>query len=677
MANRSRAAIRAGWAIVAALGLVAGPPPTVSAAGPLPPQLPTSDRFQPGPCPFELAGEEAQRQTQCGVLSVPERRDRPNGRTLALAVAVARARDPARALEPVIYLAGGPGASALHELSIWGGSTLGDRHDVILLDQRGTGFSKPSLVCGLGFGEMVPPDERWTREELFQNYEVGTAKCRSRLIADDVDIAAYTTNENAADVEDLRVALGIEQWSLYGISYGTRLALEVMRDHPDGVKAVVLDSAYPPQAPADEDQGARLDRAFDALVALCASDAACAASYPDLGARFADSMDRLGAKPFLGYGEIASHTIEAALRGWLYQTQVIGLLPALVHSAEIGNTAPYLPILEALPPSPDEVALGLNLSIECSERQAQARPSAIAADVAAHPRWRALLERDWVPTACQAWNVPAASPADLAPVHSSIPTLIFEGTLDPATPPSYGDMTAATLDHATVVRVPGFGHGVTVFHCPSGIRDAFLVDPSASLDTSCVDTVFPSSGRFITDRVANVGLGRIYTQLLFGLNGPTLGDRLIAGYVFGVFALTLVGWAALALRSIRRRRAAPVSADPVGGAVTRRDETPTLVRLARALGLAAIAADLVFVVGLAVTLAGETDPLQRALGLPVGVAWILGAAAVGAICAIGLAVVVGVIVARRIGRRRTRIHLIVLASACLIAGGVLRYYGVF
>src|SRR5690606_39073830 len=99
---------------------------------------------------------------------------------------------------------------------------------------RGTGYSQPFLGC---YGD----------EEAEDNLAYARL-CHADLTAQGIRLNAYTSAENAADIADLRVALGYEQVNLYGISYGTRLALTIMRDHPQGIRSVVLDSVYPPDA---------------------------------------------------------------------------------------------------------------------------------------------------------------------------------------------------------------------------------------------------------------------------------------------------------------------------------------------------------------------------------------------------------------------------------------------
>jgi pimeloyl-ACP methyl ester carboxylesterase len=648
--------------------------PGATRAAPLPVGLPGNDAFRHGPCPIGEPADLAAHGIECGVLTVPERHAVPGGPTIELAVAVIHARDTATALEPVIHLAGGPGESAVLGLPRWAGSTLTARHDLILLDQRGTGYSRPSLACRQMW---LTEDPRLPTSDYLAGIAAVTTECRARLVAAGVDVSAYSTNESAADVEALRVALGIERWSLYGISYGTRLALEVMRDHPAAVASAILDSAYPPNARSFEDHGARLDRAFDAVVAGCRAEPACAARFPDLGARFGASLERLEAEPWESYsGLVPGHTIAAAVRGWMYDTRLGSLLPALIDAADRSDPSPFLLLLD--PPEPrlmEEDSRGMNLSVECAERGGRADAAAVAADLAAHPRWRVLLERDWYPVSCAAWSVPPADASDVAPVTSSIPTLILAGELDPVTPPEYADLAASTLARSTVVRVPGFGHAVTLVRCPSDLRDAFLAAPDAPLDTSCLAGLFGGAPRYVTDTVANAGLGRMYHELLFGPSLPAAGHWLLAGYVAAVFALWIAGWVGGGARS-RPRRAPVAGLDGPEPAEPIRERDPGVLRGGRLLGLGAIFAHLVFVAGLAIILAGQPEPLRRDLGLPAGAGWLLAVATLASILGVGLVALAIVALATRAGRRRSRLALVLHAVACAIVSGTLIRYGV-
>ncbi|MBN2305122.1 MAG: alpha/beta fold hydrolase [Anaerolineae bacterium] len=238
-----------------------------------------SGNFSTVPCPFNVPPEV---NVTCGVLTVPENRQVANSGTIHLAVAIVPALSANPLPDPIFYLEGGPGGSALVGIDSWYTSPYREQRTIILLEQRGTGFSEPSLNCS----EMDNESE----DELGQ-----VEACRDRLLAEGIDLTAYNSRENAADVEALRQALGYDQVNLYGISYGTRLALTVMRDYPAGLRAVVLDSVYPPNIDTNYTASADTYQLISTMFADCAAQSACAQAFPNLEQRFYDALDQISA----------------------------------------------------------------------------------------------------------------------------------------------------------------------------------------------------------------------------------------------------------------------------------------------------------------------------------------------------------------------------------------------
>ncbi|MCU0491295.1 MAG: alpha/beta hydrolase, partial [Chloroflexaceae bacterium] len=208
----------------------AAPQPAASAPRTLAPQFRWND------CPFdpdEYLIEEG--EVRCGTLTVTEDRKQNGGRLIQLAVVVVAsiAADPAP--DPILFLAGGPGGGAINDVEDWLYSPLRDERDIILLDQRGTGYSQPNLACP----ELA--------DEGYDTELDALEACRDRLRQQWVNLQAYNSAATAADVAELREALGYEQINLFGVSYGSRVALTVLRDAPQGIRSVILDSAYPPE----------------------------------------------------------------------------------------------------------------------------------------------------------------------------------------------------------------------------------------------------------------------------------------------------------------------------------------------------------------------------------------------------------------------------------------------
>jgi pimeloyl-ACP methyl ester carboxylesterase len=284
--------------------------------------------FVPGPCPFLVVAPEVDGETiVCGTLDVPESRQGLSDNTITLAVAIVRSTSPSPGV-PVLYFEGGPGGSAMSSAaSYWVSSGLREYADIILLDQRGTGYSLPSLNCP----EVDDPDLPADAD--------AEALCRERLLREGVAIAAYTSAENAADAADLVQALDLPQVNLFGVSYGTRLALTMMRDYPERIRAVILDAVYPPQVNGYDEQAANGARAFEQLFADCEADAECRAAYPDLRAVFLQMIGDLNEVPMRGvddYGdpaELFGDTVVNELFQLLYDTAAIPDLPLMIMAA--------------------------------------------------------------------------------------------------------------------------------------------------------------------------------------------------------------------------------------------------------------------------------------------------------------------------------------------------------
>ena len=274
------------------------PTPTPAAPTPSTNGVP---RFEPADCWFD----EPQGQTvECGYLIVPEDRANPsNDKTIQLAVARFKSDSSNPQPDPIVYLEGGPGGSPLRSympvFNVYFAPFL-EKRDLILLDQRGTGYSQPALDCREYYDWALSVlDQDLSVEESEQQGNAASLACRERLVGSGVNLAAFNSAENAADVNDLRVALGYEQLNLYGISYGTRLALTVLRDFPQGLRSVVIDSVVPLQSNLYTEIPGNGARAFELLFEACATDAACSAAYPDLRGVFFDLVDQLNDKPVI------------------------------------------------------------------------------------------------------------------------------------------------------------------------------------------------------------------------------------------------------------------------------------------------------------------------------------------------------------------------------------------
>jgi pimeloyl-ACP methyl ester carboxylesterase len=485
------------------------PIPTTSATTRRTPRLESVDCAA-----FQIDASLSNQPVRCSYLIVPENRDRPNGATIKLAVAVFSSADAAPGEAPLIWLDGGPGGGTVEQIArviagpagrliLPGGRSLAGERELILIDQRGTGHSQPSLGCP----ELAPFKQpgRDPAVEATAAERAGVAAtlaCRDRLTSEGVDLSAYTSRWNAADINDLRIALDHEQVNLYGVSYGARLALTVMRDFPGTVRSAVLDSPVPLQADLYTGAFTGAQRSLDLIFDGCAADQACRRAYPNLRQTFYDLISRLNVVPipFTNRDPDTGVTTAATLTGddlagaifdLLYVTPMLPLIPAIIDSVVDGELDAFLLLLSQI-----EASGGINhamyYSVQCSDEVpfVSVHDHEVAAN-AIRPELAQALGPTFgrrIQMICDAWPSHVSPPVENEPVASAVPTLILSGQHDPITPPVFAEIAASTLPNSTVVTFPGVAHGalLSTRTCPYDITWAFLRDPRARADTTCV-----------------------------------------------------------------------------------------------------------------------------------------------------------------------------------------------
>ena len=257
------------------------------------------------PCNRPPGGDEIEGETViCGTVNVPENYDDPTGNQIPLAYAVLKASGDLPAAEPVLFLHGGPGSGELMFLEklVEDFATIRQDRDVVIFDQRGAGFSNTLTDCSLELIDreveittavaQAPPDD----VENVQQLEI-VRICAETAKQRGVDLAQYNTVNNAHDAQSLKTALGYDAFNLYGFSYGTTLALEIMRQEPEGLLSVVLDSTIPPNVKMHERPSEPAIEAVQALFTACINDTSCNAAYPNLEVRFSQLMVQLEESP--------------------------------------------------------------------------------------------------------------------------------------------------------------------------------------------------------------------------------------------------------------------------------------------------------------------------------------------------------------------------------------------
>ena len=475
-------------------------------------------RFEPAQCPT-LQGAEELAKASCGYLVVPENRSRPEGRTIRLMVAKYPATSPEKRPDPVVYLAGGPGDIAPLEINGFIAADFIRDRDIYVVSQRGTMFSEPALTCAAADAfarELL--GMRFYSEATKRAHLAATEACHRDFTATGAEVSAYSSTENAADFADLRKLLGLDTWNVYGMSYGSYLAQTLMRDHPEGIRSVVLDSVLPPTYTIPANWLNARD-GFSNIFQACTAQAACNAAHPKLEQTFTGLVNKLEAEPLTATvkdpatGEDIEVVIDGgALIDWLrnqnYAVPMLQAAPDRIDGLAAGRPDAIEAIAldrasRAPPPSPGTPALGYGLAVgvTCREDYPFATPEDLAAaGREAFPDYPASIQREgvggwaYVNEDCrEVWKVPAAPEAMRQPVASSIPTLLISGSFDTLTSLAGAKQAATKLSNATIISIPSVGHAVSPQSpCAQAVVVSFLADPNAP-DTSCVGALAPQS----------------------------------------------------------------------------------------------------------------------------------------------------------------------------------------
>ncbi|WP_421575761.1 alpha/beta hydrolase [Stenotrophomonas maltophilia] len=415
----------------------------------------------PAPLVFTPYAFETQKHgtiaAEAGYLEVPRRHADPNGPRLRLRVLRLPATGGDGRAAPVVYLAGGPGGSGI-------GTGRGPRWpvfdqvrretDVLLLDQRGAGESEPPPSCPHAhtFDDAQPLQ----RDAALAALRDVAARCVAYWREAGVDLAAYTTAESAGDLEDLRRALKVPKISLWGMSYGTHLALATVRLHGAGLERVVLMGSEGP------DDTLKLPLSADALLAELGV-LAKAAGFDDLTGSATRVLAALRERQRQGRSvmhggkqvTIGEYDAQLAITACLGRRMTQQWLPLMLRDAEHGDydlLAAMVLLLRSEYGSYGAMSLAMDVaSGQTPQRralaEAQARES-LFGDALNFP----------FPALGDGLGLVDLGDAFRGPLRSKVPVLFISGTLDGRTPPANAEALRPGFSDSRTLRVRGASH---------------------------------------------------------------------------------------------------------------------------------------------------------------------------------------------------------------------------
>jgi len=456
--------------------------------------------FIEAPCDLPNVPARLRPRLQCGTVNVPRDYGHPDAERFALAVAVVRSEQQPALPDPLLYVSGGPGGPLTIYAAYQGAHPFAPGRDLILVDQRGTGRSEPhfcpdlrddfvNALAEVALGPEVPMRAR--RRAIF-------TACRQQAAAQGIDLNDFGTSVTVEDFNSVRQALGVAQWNVFGVSYGTTVAMTLMARHPETVRAAVLDSVNPPD-PLLPRYSSNVAEARRAFFSSCSRDEACAAEFPDLATTYQDALKRLDQAPLPvllpaelhhpgNHGPLTASSFELVVGRLLYFPKFYPGLPRLITAVHDGDTtlfASSLADLLAQARDPDTGSnFAANAAVDCRDRPRYREPLGEGANI---------FEQISLYGMCDGWS--ELGPPPVVPLDTDVPTLVLAGQFDPnATPAASRHVTDLIGPHAQWIEFARSGHSVRAFSpCASKIVAEFVDQPARPLDTSCAGQPAPIS----------------------------------------------------------------------------------------------------------------------------------------------------------------------------------------
>ncbi|MET0466409.1 MAG: alpha/beta fold hydrolase [Chitinophagaceae bacterium] len=409
----------------------------------------------------------------CGSLVAPENRKKPTGNKVKVPFIFVRKANRSATKNITLFTTGGPGYSTVSNIdSIGEGSGWLAYGGFIAFDQRGSKRSVPNLECtGITAAIQRSYRDGLNRDSLVR---IATIHCRKEFGSRGIDLSSYTTIESAADINDLRIALGIDSLNLVGISYSGGLMLTVARNHPEAVRTLVLGSPLPSYVNYEEHALFNMNEALENFFEYCREDTAINKEYGDLRAKFRRYFTAITSKRFsikyfdklkqdsifITYGK--EELMEVILNG--LSTSGFKYLPKTMSDIIEGNHAAHVTsILNGIFSAEQYLSHGMRYSLYCTEQIAYSDPALIKKQSEVLP-WLAGFPFNNVDhEICKCWNVKPASSVAKTPVYSSVPALIAAGDIDPWCSPFYNRLIKRTMPNAQLLffkkrgHVPGYG----------------------------------------------------------------------------------------------------------------------------------------------------------------------------------------------------------------------------
>lgn len=435
-----------------------------------------------------------------GYLTVPENWDGTTEKTVKLAVAVIRSTSPANEkTSPVVIIEGGPGAGAINSVWSWVSHPIREKSDIILIDIRGTGLSEPKLCPDLGsdFLKILAKNQTPAEDEV-EKAKAAMA-CQRKLLIEEIDIKAYHSGNIAKDLHSLKNYLNYDNWTVYGVSYGTYMALVYANDFPEDVANLILDSPISDISEYYTNNTINYVSSLNKVFEDCKNDPNCNANYPDLEKKYYETITKLEKNPITvnvnksiieeGTFTYNAEDFKIAVHQALYNQQLIEVLPLLIYEFNNGNTHALSELVAAFSGALS-LDYGMYYCVSCNETipnnsyedyEKKNATTKLTAGLS-------FYKSDFV--VCDMWNKKQHSTikTDSLGLQTNVPTLIFTGKYDPITPEKNGEILQSKITTAYVINAETTGHASSFSQSAKQIIKQFITSPNQHPKTETAES---------------------------------------------------------------------------------------------------------------------------------------------------------------------------------------------
>ena len=430
---------------------------------------------------------------------MPENRSSVNGKTIQFPVYIFKSRNPNPKKDPVIYTVGGPGSTTMPSAQYMNYYKYLDERDFILIEQRGNFYAQPHLDCPEWsqaiYKSNLPDFDMSTYDRLFAE---AAQSCKDRFIKKGVDLNGYNTNEIAADINDLVTALDIKEYNLLTISYSTKIAQVLLRDYPERIRSVVMDSPLPLEVNYDEEAVENLIQSVEKLLSDCATDTNCNKAFPDIKQRFFDYLQEKTNNPLVvtienptsGQLETCYLKGEDLITVFTYaSTGDIVNIPFEINKLLHNDLTSVKEQLSSLFREPGNGAgLGMRLSVWCAEEHPFNSQEKIVSETKKYPQVEGLSPAVFEKEICDIWGVKKVSEIENQPIKSNVPILLISGEYDNETPVKWAESMKINLANSYHLIFKSWKHTPTTNwgnQCAMQAANDFFNNPGVRPNPDC------------------------------------------------------------------------------------------------------------------------------------------------------------------------------------------------